>query len=547
MTFLDLPAEVRCRIYFFRAEEDIIDTSEGDAYRCGLDTPLRHLALGVREGTVYLYAANEYIGREDKLLQSYNQLRLISRQCNADMLPFLCSQYCILLHGTALAHVALIAARGLLDYFRHLIIDFDHALCNYWGCRFYEYWYHDPREPFNEQWKTDHEEVFHTALRGWQDLATRCSTIAHRLELGLRYRADDEQRAAMIVAPVHHLDLRKCFVYLGAHHYELGHVDVIRRAWRSMEDRKFQIQRFRFLDLPTEIRHKILGYTSLVAPLRQVYWIPEKKFALHIRRRHELGGGLPTCSWNNFCGNNRWVTYPDCSCFMLPVPYFLVSRAMLQDVQSVFFGSNRFIAGVPGFTDYAAEPHYSGLAEAISFFAEAVPRECLRLLRDVEIDFSQWNHHCDMEVDGTLLREWEEQISRIAPCISRLRLTIHLGGRSSYYSPSALAATFETRERQLHAIYRQVIAPLRALRESLRSFYVVIDDTLPVWMDREYDEAEYDAHLARVCVQEKCLEAMVMGDDYNSIADGKLRRRKSTWDTSRYPDGGPDTGDYVAL
>jgi hypothetical protein len=131
VTFLSLPQKLRWRIYYQRAEDDVSDAdhSERDRER---DRGLRHLfALGCRGGITFAYARNDGVASFAStldLLRSYNELRLINRIVNSDILPCICSRYLILIHGSARLQVPQLSSACLLQYCRNIAIDLTHGM-----------------------------------------------------------------------------------------------------------------------------------------------------------------------------------------------------------------------------------------------------------------------------------------------------------------------------------------------------------------------------------------------------------------------------------
>jgi hypothetical protein len=70
----------------------------------------------------------------------------------------------------------------------------------------------------------------------------------------------------------------------------------------------------------------------------------------------------------------------------------------------------------------------------------------------------------------------------------------------------------------LDEVQKKIILPLRQLQ--VKSFFVYAHS--PYWVDFEEVDRDDDRHA-------KKLEALVMGDDYDSNAHGKARRQQSRW------------------
>ena len=122
---------------------------------------------------------------------------------------------------------------------------------------------------------------------------------------------------------------------------------------------------FRFLDLPPELRLRILAYTDLVAPYREVQWIPSKGFCVNwgmhycqkLGLRGFFGRGahirqmwkFKTCQTQHsnitgsFCTATQSTYSSGCHCWTPPKSFMLVSRAMYEHSMQVLYSFNRVI------------------------------------------------------------------------------------------------------------------------------------------------------------------------------------------------------------
>ncbi|KAK3991478.1 hypothetical protein QBC44DRAFT_392996 [Cladorrhinum sp. PSN332] len=128
----------------------------------------------------------------------------------------------------------------------------------------------------------------------------------------------------------------------------------------------------RFLRLPRELRLRILSFTDLVTPIKQVSWdrggaymadregypFPHEvgfnsgSSLAACRRDHHHGCQFGNCfvrsfSENHlagcFCTVNHTAVSSTCPCWAPPTYLFLVCRTLYPEVQHVFFSANRFI------------------------------------------------------------------------------------------------------------------------------------------------------------------------------------------------------------
>jgi hypothetical protein len=313
-TFLRFPQELRWRIYHQRAENDILDLARIDQDRESR-RGLKHLiALGYRDGIIFAYARNSGVASFAytlDLLKMYNELRLISRVVNAEILPCICSRYLILVHGSALLEVPHLWSAYLSKYCRNIAIDLTHSMCWQVGCRTW-----GRRCPllgrkckvrkcayFNHVLKYDEDIVFQQSLTGWEELASCLlrSPSVQDTQLWLWCSTTDPVEAERIMAPLTSLRLRKCHVRLNLK-YNQQLADIARRAVLLSTSHHLRNNApFSFLDLPPELRQHVLSYTDLVTPLHEVQWFPSQHFQLARGKLDFEPTG--TCRWKLFCSH----------------------------------------------------------------------------------------------------------------------------------------------------------------------------------------------------------------------------------------------------
>ncbi|KAK3375815.1 hypothetical protein B0T24DRAFT_676724 [Lasiosphaeria ovina] len=97
--------------------------------------------------------------------------------------------------------------------------------------------------------------------------------------------------------------------------------------------------------LPAELRVRILEYTDLVAPWKEVTYSREDRGYLVCHASHEVECPLddPDMNVDCFCRRRHAAFSVTCSCWAPPTDLFLVSRALCRDAQFVFFSTNRFV------------------------------------------------------------------------------------------------------------------------------------------------------------------------------------------------------------
>lgn len=207
------------------------------------------------------------------------------------------------------------------------------------------------------------------------------------------------------------------------------------------------------MELPRDIRLRILGYTDLVAPWKEVswcrarrgYWITRVEHdddeALHspeVRHGYQFSqcsrpASPPHPSVGCFCRRRHAAFSSQCRCWVPPTALFLVCRALRAKDELVFYGSNRFVVvdgpspGNPGRAWLkGGYPHPSFAAS--QFLRDFVPRHCLNRLRSVELVFSPFH---DMDrgwpPEGHLaLQVWAELIHIIGGELNLPGLTLRV-------------------------------------------------------------------------------------------------------------------------
>ncbi|KAL2200647.1 hypothetical protein P885DRAFT_66286 [Corynascus similis CBS 632.67] len=173
------------------------------------------------------------------------------------------------------------------------------------------------------------------------------------------------------------------------------------------------------VDLPTELRVRILRYSDLVTPWKEVTWSREHRgyqicrppciisqggCAPHIHHGclisrcnyYAQDGLLYTRSHGRFCRRRHGAASSTCTCWAPPSSLFLVCRALCRDAQFVFFSENHFTirnfhAELPfenlrhhNTSPIATDYPYGRLALS-KFLRDVVPTHCLTILRFLEL------------------------------------------------------------------------------------------------------------------------------------------------------------------
>lgn len=236
------------------------------------------------------------------------------------------------------------------------------------------------------------------------------------------------------------------------------------------------------LALPPEIRLRILEYTDLITPWKEVTWngLSAQYTASRIWCYNLEGSGM-TCApaVHHGCQFSKcWLTYPEpsigcfcrlrhsassskCKCWGSPLALFLVCRTLYEDAQVVFFSGNRFVVHDfdPSSPWSIPPPHpgggYPNQRFAISIFLrDVVPASCLSLLRFVEIVFPPYPYDCWPGPDTPALQDWINCIDWVQHKVNAPALTLRLCmADSSLHDPPEnwMQITHETRREILPA------------------------------------------------------------------------------------------------
>jgi hypothetical protein len=333
--------------------------------------------------------------------------------------------------------------------------------------------------------------------------------------------------------------------------------------------------------LPRELRVRILEYTDLVTPRRQVIWSRQDRAYVVCHRRTEdysppeerhsnqfsecwvdrtFEGGLQ--SNGCFCRRRHAAFSLACRCWAPPGPaLFLVCRALSEDAQFVFFSNNRFIVHdykpLPPWVLPLLEqdegdrdgggpvPTYPYPYErfAVSdFLREVVPTPALAHLRFLELVFPPYRAVSWPTTQHHVMQDWRATVDWLRDKLSLPALTLRLivadvpsDGPAPYYRPilaeegKAVMAAFMNllqplkrlaADRGLARFYGHFPYPWKCTEESrIRS----LNDRYWIW----------DEELSL----KRRVERYVMGDRYDSLyADGKQEPEHSDWDVISYSD-----------
>ena len=376
-------------------------------------------------------------------------------------------------------------------------------------------------------------------MKTWQAFARRLGISVAPKELNLRFICDvaDERTAYEAVGPFLSMPLlASCSIRLGRKTSIPGLQGLASTtALRAVGDFSPHYHHpFRLLDLPPEVRLRMLEYTDLVTPLRQVEWHPENGFRVRYFDNlcQDKQGHMKTrcseCRWRAcslersfgcFCQRHHaaFSSSTRCKCWSPPVDLFLVCKSFLEGSRHIFYSANRFMV-TPAASIYGTNPKKPASLEASTFFLKAVPSTALHFLRWVDLVLQPFDDQ-HYNASKIVYKEWLEVISLIKGRLrcANLTLRVYMAALFPITKESWPPTITPEQDSAMIQSYGKLIKPLSAL-EDLDTFNVYLfwpfhpteKHSWPYWRQgRSRDSA--------IRKQELELERLVMGDDYDSM------------------------------
>ncbi|KAK4196023.1 hypothetical protein QBC40DRAFT_310187 [Triangularia verruculosa] len=281
-----------------------------------------------------------------------------------------------------------------------------------------------------------------------------------------------------------------------------------------------------FLDLPRELRLRILGFTDLITPIKEVSWDGQVYRAnrstysspheaggngyLLCRRDHHYGCQFNYCwlksGWSTdfhagcFCRLKHTAVSSFCQCWAPPTQLFLVCQTLYYEAQHIFFSGNHFI--VHDFLDpadpltFPASPSVDSYPNArltaSRFLREHVPANSLKFIRFLELVFPAYSYYVWPDADHPAIKDWIETIEYVKDKINGPGLTIRLimayppgtpphghttlsgeqgqkveAGYQNIYAPLALLGRNDHRVGPLHRFYAHLAYPWAYTEDNL--------------------------------------------------------------------------------
>ncbi len=292
---------------------------------------------------------------------------------------------------------------------------------------------HDHNRPLLDPTLVSAEVATQPMLSEWHETATYLSSLVGigRLDLSLVCDIDPQHPSALsvgrlAVAPLALFpQLKNCHIRLAKKWnrplQQLAEQAVLQARRASPNSPVPTKPSPTLTTLPTELRLRILEYTDLITPWKEVSVTRHHHPGYQLCRppcTNEFGcpphihhgcrlvecdssvdsahagaaERLPGC----FCRRRHAAFSSSCRCWAAPTSLFLICRALCRDAQFVFFSGNRFVvydvdALMPwDLPDYIDHYPYERLCAA-QFLRDVIPPHCLADLRFLELVFPPYD------------------------------------------------------------------------------------------------------------------------------------------------------------
>ncbi|KAK4246624.1 hypothetical protein C7999DRAFT_41954 [Corynascus novoguineensis] len=289
--------------------------------------------------------------------------------------------------------------------------------------------------------------------------------------------------------------------------------------------------------LPRELRFRILAYTDLVTPSRQVTWSRhDRAYGRHIAQFFycwedtSLDENSPNMGC--FCRCHHAGFSRTCRSWIPPGPsLFLICRVFYEDAQFIFFSRNRFI--VLDYNDY----HGSGPVPSSCAKSYLRPHSAtfpLRHVRFFELVFPPYRPSSWPEPQHAAMQDWEATIDWLRSMIKPHALMLHFAvadldevSPDQYYRPVSNEGARET-----VMAYVRLLRPLSRLDDDgLAWFYAYLPH--PVCRTEHFKASKIrycDWVLDAEIALKKRAECCVLGSRYDNLcSNGKEEPDLGDW------------------
>ncbi|UNI14954.1 DNA-(apurinic or apyrimidinic site) lyase [Purpureocillium takamizusanense] len=317
-----------------------------------------------------------------------------------------------------------------------------------------------------------------------------------------------------------------------------------------------------------KIRQRILRFTDLITPWKEVQWDSERGFYIGAFEwaRYPLNSSYHI----DFCHNHAASYSARCVCWMPPKALFVVSKAMSREAAQVFYSCNNIT--VKDRLSHLLR-HYNlthGLLDGALFMGGRIRPELLGNIRTLELALPRLRDTCNLEEQmESALRRWRSAIKHLSrhANLRALTLVVLIDLWGGAYKSGSIEFVAQDLDEQVFLSSLPIVDPFKQIRDVNRFFvrlewsghwspgYVLPDGATTTSDDKNYHRRR-GAKLERIELE---LEKFVMGGDYDSRALGKYNGRRCFWmaqtwenehvteesesDDSELYDSEPDEGD----
>lgn len=315
----------------------------------------------------------------------------------------------------------------------------------------------------------------------------------------------------------------------------------------------------RLTNLPRELQLRILEYTDLVTPHKEVLW-SRKSQGYHISRppcyrmmrrcppEFHYGCQFLIC-WETpwpipsngcFCRRQHAAVSSRCRCWEPPTPLFLVCRSLYSEANRVFYSQNRVVViEAPYKNPYTpwAPGDYPHPVFAVSrFLRHVVPLHCLRYIRFLELVFAPFNHLSRPRDGHPALLDWPETLDWAKQELNLPGLTLRLVmAFNDEDRPTGSWGMTRAQGKEVLALYNLILLPVRRLDPAgggLARFYAELVWPLrwTSWARQKRDEEGGEDWLASKGEElKRRAEQSIMGERYERVQAVTQEPQESLW------------------
>lgn len=310
------------------------------------------------------------------------------------------------------------------------------------------------------------------------------------------------------------------------------------------------------MSLPREIRFRILEYTDLITPWKEVRWSRQHTgYQPSIVSCHRQGcpselhhGCQFRKCWSGylppeyrhldprppvgcFCRVRHAAFSFNCRCWIPPTDLFLVCRALCEDARVVFFSGNRFVVhdydSCAPWDEYGLGSYPNDRLAVSEFLTEIVPVACLAEIRSLEVAFPPYSHDAWPQDGCRALSDWGDTIRLIKQKMNleglTLQLTMHEG--EEFGAIDYLEDMTKSQAREIQRAYDRILGPLAGLgEEGLKGFfaYMTLPEKWTLWA--MYGRGYQARILQKQQTLKECAELLVMGSRYDKQPGDEFHR-----------------------